>query len=106
MKYPKGIKIYINNNKIIANYANRGVSLEEDINISNAFYRDNNKAYIYKKPTPIKLVSVDYKFSKITFRTITESQRMIIFLWIFCILTESTIRLSKITVRLYNCSFY
>ncbi len=47
-------------------YANRGMNLEHDINISNEYYKNNDKAYIYKKPTPIKLVNVDYKKSKIT----------------------------------------
>ena len=46
-------------------YANRGMGLEYDINLTNEYYRINNKAYIYKKPTPIKLVKVDYKTGKI-----------------------------------------
>ena len=47
------------------NYANRGMGLEEDINITNKYYKINDIAYIYKKPTPIKLVKVDYKIGKI-----------------------------------------
>ena len=43
------------------NYANRGMSLEGDINISNEYYKVNDIAYIYKKPTPIKLVKVNYQ---------------------------------------------
>ena len=43
------------------NYANRGMSLENDINLSNEYYRVNDVAYIYKKPTPIKLVRVNYQ---------------------------------------------
>ena len=39
---------------------NRGMNLENDINISNQYYVDTKKAFIYKKPTPIKIVSVDY----------------------------------------------
>ncbi len=42
------------------NYANRGMSLESDINLSNEYYKINDIAYINKKPTPIKLVKVDY----------------------------------------------
>lgn len=42
-------------------YANRGMGLEYDINLANEYYRINDIAYIYKKPTPIKLVNVDYK---------------------------------------------
>ena len=47
------------------NYANRGMGLEYDINLSNEYYKINDIAYIYKKPTPIKLVDVDYKIGKI-----------------------------------------
>lgn len=48
---------YFNN----LNYANRGMGLEDDINLSNEYYKVKDIAYIYKKPTPIKLVNVDYK---------------------------------------------
>lgn len=47
------------------NYANRGIGLESDINLSNEYYKISDIAYIYKKPTPIKLVNVDYKQGKI-----------------------------------------
>ena len=46
-------------------YANRGMSLEDDINISNEYYRTNNIALIYKKPTPIKVSKVDYSNNRI-----------------------------------------
>lgn len=39
---------------------NRGKNLENDINNSNQYYIDNKKAFIYKKPTPIKISKVDY----------------------------------------------
>ena len=52
-------------NKAKNTYANRGMALEYDINLANEYYKINNKAYIYKKPTPIKLVNVDYKIGKI-----------------------------------------
>lgn len=39
---------------------NRGMNLEHDINISNEYYIDTRQAFIYKKPTPIKIVKVDY----------------------------------------------
>lgn len=38
----------------------RGQALEKDINDSNTWYRENGKALIYKKPTPVQVVSVDY----------------------------------------------
>ena len=40
--------------------ANRGMSLEEDINLSNDYYRDMGIALINKRPTPINIVKVDY----------------------------------------------
>ena len=51
------------NNKI--SYSNRGMNLENDINLSCNYYINNDIAYIYKKPTPIKLIKVDYKNKKI-----------------------------------------
>lgn len=42
------------------NYGNRGMSLEEDINLSNEQYRVKKIAVIHKKPTPIQVVKVDY----------------------------------------------
>lgn len=53
------------------NYANRGMSLEEDIEQSNQYYLNTKKAVIHKKPTPIQIVKVDYK-SRATAR-ITEA---------------------------------
>lgn len=58
MKYPGGIKVQKTNNNI--EYGNRGMNLEGDINLSNQYYVDNKIAYIYKKPTPIKITKVDY----------------------------------------------
>ncbi len=47
--------------------ANRGMNLEEDINISNQYYIDKEIAVITKRPTPINVVKVDYsKGAKIT----------------------------------------
>lgn len=42
------------------NYAHRGMTLESDINSSNKYYLENDIAVIYKKPTPIKVVKVNY----------------------------------------------
>ena len=61
MNYPNGIKKTSHNQKKLEiNYKNRGMTLESDINISNEYYRDIDKAFIYKKPTPIKITKVDY----------------------------------------------
>lgn len=40
--------------------AHRGMSLEEDISLSNEYYLTHNKAVIYKKPVPVQVVKVDY----------------------------------------------
>ena len=53
-------------NKTYIEYGNRGMTLESDINSSNAYYLENDIAVIHKKPTPIKAVKVDYAKSKIT----------------------------------------
>lgn len=59
VKYPtklarQGVK------RLSDNHADRGFSLENDLNASNQYYRDINRALIYKKPTPIQVVRVDY----------------------------------------------
>ncbi len=41
------------------------MGLESDINLTNEYYINEKKAYIYKKPTPIKIAKVDYSRSKI-----------------------------------------
>ena len=41
-------------------FSNRGMSLEKDINQSNTYYLDEDKAVIHKKPTPVTIVKVDY----------------------------------------------
>ncbi len=47
--------------------SNRGMNLEEDINLSNEYYIDKGIALITKRPTPINIVKVDYsKGARIT----------------------------------------
>ena len=46
-------------------YANRGMTLETDINQTNEYYNLHNIALVYKKPTPIKVVQVEYPKNKI-----------------------------------------
>ena len=65
MNYPTGIKKESINRKITSNHKNLGMNLENDINSTNEYYINKEKAYIYKKPTPIKLVKVDYKKGEI-----------------------------------------
>ncbi len=69
MNYPNGIKKSVTNHH--TNYANRGMMLEQDLNSTNIYYREIDKAYIYKKPTPIKIVNVDYQSRKLA--TIKEA---------------------------------
>lgn len=68
MNYPNGLKKNFLINKQKIKYANRGMSLEDDLNLTNEYYREIDKAYIYKKPTPIKIVKVIFpkKKAKIT----------------------------------------
>ena len=49
--------IYIKNGKLI-NYGNRGMTLEEDINQTNEYYKEKKIALIYKKPIPIKVLKI------------------------------------------------
>ena len=41
-------------------YGNRGMTLEYLLNSSNQYYKDIDKAIIYKKPTPITITKVNY----------------------------------------------
>ena len=59
MNYPNGIKKKQTTH--YTNYGNRGMNLENDLNITNEYYRNMDKAYVYKKPTPVKIVKVDYQ---------------------------------------------
>ena len=65
MNYPTGVKKTVINNANTKEYKNRGMNLENDINSTNEYYIDKEIAFIYKKPTPIKLVKVDYKKGRI-----------------------------------------
>ena len=61
MNYPNGVKKKecMNVAKDLS-HKNRGMTLEGELNDSNEYYREIGKAYIYKKPTPIKITKVDY----------------------------------------------
>ena len=62
MNYPNGIKKenFQEKKQKEINYENRGMTLESELNSSNEYYREIDKAYIYERPTPIKIVKVDY----------------------------------------------
>ena len=55
MNYTKQKNNYIN-------YANRGMQLENDINETNLYYKNFDIALIYKKPTPIKIIKMEYPY--------------------------------------------
>jgi len=71
IRYPNGTSdVAIKKEKnvtTITTAANRGMGLEEEINLSNLFYNEQNIALITKRPTPINIVKVDYsKGARIT----------------------------------------
>ena len=47
-------------------YANRGMSLENDINDTNKYYLTYDIALIYKKPTPIRVTKTNYNNMRIS----------------------------------------
>lgn len=61
VNYPNKIKKEFHKN---IDYANRGMDLEELINQTNEYLLDNDIALIYKKPTPIGVVKVNYENNK------------------------------------------
>ena len=64
VKYPDGTIRELNDNKPIkqANYkkSRLGTDFENRINESNEYYLNEGLAAIYKKPTPVQVVKVDY----------------------------------------------
>ena len=58
MHYPSGVKT--TSNKTIL-YANRGMTLEQDINETNKYYLIHDIAVVHKKPTPIVVKKVEFK---------------------------------------------
>ena len=50
--------ITLRNNQVTF-YGNRGMTLEEDINLTNEYYKEQNIALIYKKPIPIKVLKIN-----------------------------------------------
>ncbi|WP_078596875.1 Holliday junction resolvase RecU [Evansella clarkii] len=68
LKYPNGKKYSPKRtlskpnsvNKKDERYSNRGMTLEEDINETNEYYRAHGIAVIHKKPVPLQIVNVHY----------------------------------------------
>ncbi|WP_099158327.1 Holliday junction resolvase RecU [Virgibacillus ndiopensis] len=64
MNYPNGKKksVPLNGTSKLnkSSFSNRGMTLEDDINATNTYYLEMNKAVIHKKPTPVQIVKVNY----------------------------------------------
>ncbi|WP_208560849.1 Holliday junction resolvase RecU [Marinilactibacillus kalidii] len=69
IKYPNGQSYHVNVDKAQpkkqvkakkATYSNRGMTLENDLNVSNEQYLAKGIAVIHKKPIPIQVVNVNY----------------------------------------------
>lgn len=58
--YPNKKKTLLPVNDPAISKAGRGMSLEDDLNMTNSFYLDVDRAVIFKKPTPIQVVGVSY----------------------------------------------
>lgn len=61
-------------NEISVSSANRGMNLEHEINLSNLYYSENNICLVTKRPTPIKVVKVDYTKGAIITSAFFEKQ--------------------------------
>ena len=58
----------------ILSAANRGMVLENELNDSCLYYREKEMAIIYKRPTPINIVKVDYSKGAIITNAFFEKQ--------------------------------
>ncbi len=81
MKYPNGQEYKQeekkNNKKAgkaILTAGNRGMNLEEDINLSNEYYKEKGICLVTKRPTPINVVKVDYSRGAIITNAYFEKQ--------------------------------
>jgi len=68
IKYPNGkkytptkLKKKLSEIETSFSSSNRGMDFEDDINVSNEYYKEHKIALITKRPTPINVVHVDYK---------------------------------------------
>lgn len=60
IKYPSAIAHSNQMTNVMDHHSKRGMFLENDVNESNSYYRECKRALIYKKPTPVQVVRVDY----------------------------------------------
>lgn len=54
-------------------YKNRGMFLEKLLNDTNTYYLQKDKALIYKKPTPIKVLNVSYPKGAVIDKAVFEN---------------------------------
>ena len=64
----------VSTKSISFSHGNRGMNLEEDINLSNEYYKQNDLCLITKRPTPINVVQVDYSKGAIITNAYFEKQ--------------------------------
>ena len=64
----------VSTKSISFSHGNRGMNLEEDINLSNEYYKRNDLCLITKRPTPINVVQVDYSKGAIITNAYFEKQ--------------------------------
>lgn len=75
IKYPRPKKVNNEKKTQIPKKGNMGLNLENDLNLTNEYYINNKIAYIYKKPTPIKVVKIsnnNTKYMRITDAVFSE----------------------------------
>ncbi len=58
INYPNGKKTQWSHTP--KSFGDRGMNLEKDINTTNQYYYNMDRAVIHKKPTPVQIVKVDY----------------------------------------------
>ncbi|EMR07373.1 Holliday junction resolvase recU [Bhargavaea cecembensis DSE10] len=59
-KYTPAVKPAVKSAKKDYSFSNRGKTLEDELDESNAYYLANGIAVIHKKPVPVQIVKVDY----------------------------------------------
>jgi len=78
VNYPAGVKPcgrpIAQKKRVIESAANRGMGFEADINATNAYYLEKGMALIYKRPTPINVIKVDYSHGAKITQAYFESQ--------------------------------
>ena len=80
MNYPNGkaftktTKVSKKGSRALLNAGNRGMNLEEDINLSNEYYKEHDICLITKRPTPINVVKVDYSKGAVITNAYFEKQ--------------------------------